>query len=177
MPDIFVRPGDPFLQSVAAEVPVDEIPSAKIQGIIDRMLEIARGERGDVEKRVMVGLAAPQIGVPLQIILVDMGVDSSRKNLGQLEAFINPKITYLSAEGEEGREGCFSVDSHIAGVVRRATEIHIMAYPWTRENPVLQDWDESRLLLLSFPFRYTGLTAGQAETSSSKNPLKFWLSE
>ena len=92
------------------------------------MFDIARGERTDPEAKVMVGLAAPQIGISKRIILVDIGVDSDRKNLGELTAFINPEILWHSEELVDGREGCFSVDDRVVGVVPRSKSIKIRAY-------------------------------------------------
>ncbi len=125
---VFTPPGDILLQTDSAEVPFDEILSGETQAIIDRMFEVARGERNDTgENRVMVGLAAPQIGICKRIVLVDTGVDSERKELGTLMAFINPEITWYSDEVVEGREGCYSVDSRVVGIVPRAQAIRIKA--------------------------------------------------
>ncbi len=124
---IFTPPGDPLLRMVVPEVPMEEICSSEIQEIIDTMYAIARGERGDTEKRVMVGLAAPQIGVAKRIILVDIDVQADRKDLGSLNAYINPKIVWSSEEQVEEREGCYSVDKHVMGIVPRALRIKVTA--------------------------------------------------
>ena len=99
---VFTEPGNSFLSQPVAEVPVDEILSEEIQMIIDQMVEIAGGERADTEKRVMVGLAAPQIGICKQIVLVDIGANEKRE-LGVLKAYINPQIVWSSQEQEEER--------------------------------------------------------------------------
>jgi peptide deformylase len=123
----FAPPGDPVLKTRSAEVPVDQIGSKAIQGLIDEMLMIAKGERSDLLKRIMVGLAAPQVGVPKRVIIVDIGVDSSRQNLGKLHAYINPVILWKSDETEEGREGCYST-GHLHAIVPRAVKVRISAY-------------------------------------------------
>jgi peptide deformylase len=128
MPQLTLVPVDhPVLRMRAIEVPIEEISSLEIQDLIDQMLEIAKGERVDVQKKVMVGLAAPQLGVPKRIILVDMGIDANRKDLGQLVAYINPVILWRSEETEMGREGCYSTD-HLHAVVPRASKVRISAY-------------------------------------------------
>ncbi len=128
MPELTFAPTDhPILSQRAEEVPVEQIPSGEIQWLIDEMLAIAKGERSDVMKRVMVGLAAPQVGVKKRVILVDVGIDANRKNLGTLHAYINPKIIWSSEETEWGREGCFSTD-HIHAIVPRAYKVRICAY-------------------------------------------------
>ena len=58
-----VKAGDPVLHEPAQEVPSGEVPSEKVQGVIDRMIDIMRKAPG-------VGLAAPQIGVPLRVCLI-----------------------------------------------------------------------------------------------------------
>ena len=125
---IFVAPGDYSLQEPSVKLTREELLSESVQSEIDGLLQIARGERQDLEKRVMVGLAAPQVGICKRIILVDMGVGPDRKNLGELAVFVNPEIMWHSKDNEIGREGCFSVDSHVCGLVSRAPEIRITAW-------------------------------------------------
>ena len=69
-----------------------------------------------------VGLAANQIGIPWQLFVVNIGVETDKDNLITL---INPKITAM--EGSEmGEEGCLSIPDVIAEV-NRATQIEIKA--------------------------------------------------
>jgi peptide deformylase len=91
------------------------------------MFKISRGEREDLNNSVMVGLAAPQIGVLKQVILVDVGVDTKLKSLGELKVFINPKILEASEEIELDREGCYSVDGRLCGIVPRPKWVKIEA--------------------------------------------------
>ncbi len=60
--------------------------------------------------------------------MVDIGVDTLRRNWGELRVYINPRITQKSPELVMDREGCFSVDNHVCGVVPRAKWIKIEAY-------------------------------------------------
>ncbi len=65
-----------------------------------------------------VGLAAPQIGVSKQVVVIDVGED------GYYE-LINPGI--ISAEGETtATEGCLSVPN-VVGVVNRAEQVKVRA--------------------------------------------------
>jgi len=123
----FISPAHPLLSMTIAEVPVNDILSAKTQTTIDLMYRVACEERKDSGKPIMVGMAAPQIGISQQIILVDVGVDTTR-TLGALIAYINPKIVWASDECDISYEGCYSVDDHIVGVISRATSIKIVAY-------------------------------------------------
>ncbi len=125
---VFTPPGDPLLQMRATEVPIEEIRSDETQAMIDQMMQVARGERTDAEKRPLIGLAAPQIGIAKRIIIVDIGVDNERKDLGDLMVFINPEIIWSSEEEVDGREGCFSVDGRVAGIVSRSDAIRITAF-------------------------------------------------
>lgn len=72
-----------------------------------------------------VGIAAPQIGMNLRIIIVDV---SSKKNIqhhGKM-ILINPEI--ITWEGNKtGREGCLSIPDYTGNVVR-ATHITIKAF-------------------------------------------------
>jgi peptide deformylase len=67
-----------------------------------------------------VGIAAPQVGKSLRIIIVDVSLHSKpHPNHGQL-AVINPVI--VSANGKrKGREGCLSIPDLTANVVRNDT--------------------------------------------------------
>lgn len=126
--EVFVEPGNPRLAMPVDPVAVEEICSAEVQAIINKMYSIAAPERSDIEARVMVGLAAPQIGIYKEIILVDVGVTAARKDLGELKTYINPKIVWKSDEIEYEREGCYSVDGRMCGIVPRASKIKIVAY-------------------------------------------------
>jgi peptide deformylase len=130
-----IEPAHPMLQDIAEEVPVEAIQSKEIQEVITDMLAIAAGERTDIEKLIMVGLAAPQVGVSKRIILVDVGVTPQRKEFGTLRVFINPKIIWKSEEKEEGREGCFSVPRELVGIVPRHLAVQVTAFD-RKGNPI-----------------------------------------
>jgi len=71
-----------------------------------------------------VGLAAPQVGEAIRLVLVDV---AAREDEGSrdLKVFINPEI--LEAEGEQvGEEGCLSVREYSAPV-SRAMKIKVRA--------------------------------------------------
>ena len=88
--------------------PVGEI-TPEIQRLIDDMTETMYAAPG-------VGLAAPQVGVPLRLAVIDV----SLKGEGHpLVVLINPEI--ISGEGEsEEEEGCLSVHDFNAAIKRRA---------------------------------------------------------
>ncbi|WP_346354549.1 peptide deformylase [Azotosporobacter soli] len=97
------KAGDPVLKKQA--LPVERIDK-RIKKLLDDMAETMYEADG-------VGLAAPQVGMSLQIIVVDAGD-------GLLEV-INPSI--LKSEGSEtGLEGCLSVPG-VFGDVERCTKV------------------------------------------------------
>jgi peptide deformylase len=126
-----VSPHDPLLSVVSREVPQDEIGSARVQAVIERLLTIAgkqqHGKQQGGKRRMLVGLAAPQIGELLCICVVDTQIDAARKRPGKLECFINPTIIRRSRNTEEGREGCFSAGP-VWGLVRRASSVTVRAF-------------------------------------------------
>ena len=96
--------GDAPLHSPAADV--REI-TGDIQKLIDDMIETMYAAPG-------IGLAAPQVGVPLRIFVVDLSVGRSA---GDLMVFINPAFLELDGVQLE-EEGCLSVPGFNATVMR-----------------------------------------------------------
>ncbi len=133
----FLPPEAPLLQERADEVSREELLSEGCQKLIDELFQVALGEREDLGGRVMVGLAAPQVSVSKRIILVDLGVSVNRKELGELKVYVNPEIVWQSEESEIGREGCYSVDSSLCGLVERSSCIKIKA--WDRFGELLEE--------------------------------------
>ena len=99
-----VKFGDPVLQSRASDVPVID---SEIQKLIDDMVETMYAAPG-------IGLAAPQVGVPLRIFVVDLSVG---RNADDLIVMVNPE--FVEREGMQlEEEGCLSVPGFNATVVR-----------------------------------------------------------
>ena len=121
----FVPPHSPVLMQVAEAIQPDLIHSVEIGAIIDKMLNVAYGEQTDRSKPLLVGLAAPQIGISKRIILVDVIADGKGK-VGDLRLYINPEIIWASTEHGEWYEGCFSTSS-VCGIVSRPIGIKIHA--------------------------------------------------
>lgn len=99
-----VKFGDPVLQSRASDVPVID---SEIQALIDDMVETMYAAPG-------IGLAAPQVGVPVRIFVVDLSVG---RNADDLIVMVNPE--FVEREGMQlEEEGCLSVPGFNATVVR-----------------------------------------------------------
>jgi peptide deformylase len=103
--------GDPRLLQVS--LPVERIDTPELQALLDDMLDTMRALDG-------AGLAAPQIGVPLRVVI--FGVESNPRYPDAepvpQTVLINPLITPLDANVEEGWEGCLSVPG-MRGLVPR----------------------------------------------------------
>lgn len=121
----FLKPNDPALRKIAPEIPPDQISSSDTKNAVKIMLKVAYGKQKDGSKPIMVGLAAPQIGISKRIILVDITADGKGK-VGDLRIFINPKIIWKSKAKGEWYEGCYST-GRICGIVSRPVTIKIQA--------------------------------------------------
>ncbi len=104
---------DPVLRQKAREVP--EI-NDEIRTIAARMLELMREDEG-------IGLAAPQVGLPLRMFVTRGDDDTS--DLPD-RVFINPVVEVLDPTLIEHEEGCLSLPD-IRGQVRRPTAVRIRA--------------------------------------------------
>ena len=133
----FVAPHDPVLVQKAHAISLDDMNSEEIQKTIESMLDIAYGHQKDRSQAFCVGLAAPQVGISKQIILIDVIADGKGK-VGDLRVFINPEITWQSDETEEWYEGCWSTD-HVCGIVASPSKIKIKAYS-QNGNPLEEEY-------------------------------------
>jgi peptide deformylase len=99
-----LRYGDAMLHQPARLV---DAVTPEIQRVIDDMIETMYAAPG-------VGLAAPQIGVPLRIFVVDVSVG---RDPGGLMVMVNPE--FIVREGTQfEEEGCLSVPGFNATVMR-----------------------------------------------------------
>ena len=92
-----------------------------LKTLIDDMVETMREAPG-------VGLAAPQIGILEQVIVIEFGEEEDDEEKGEEEipkklyTIVNPEITRASDEKVMGVEGCLSIPG-IVGDVERSTSI------------------------------------------------------
>jgi peptide deformylase len=101
-----VKYGDPVLHQASA--PVKEIDGT-IVTLVEEMVETMYAAPG-------IGLAAPQIAVPLRVIVIDLSVGDDKT---QLIALVNPEL--VEREGEQlHEEGCLSVPGYGGSPVRPA---------------------------------------------------------
>ncbi|MGI5861590.1 MAG: peptide deformylase [Myxococcales bacterium] len=98
--------------------------------------------RATLEQSGGVGLAAPQVGEAVRVILIKHGT----RPVGQatvVRAYVNPMLEWSSEEMEDDFEGCLSIDG-VGGLVRRAVAVRMSFEPLgggERQTIELRDWD------------------------------------
>jgi peptide deformylase len=113
------RLGHPVLRQLAAPVPIEQIRSAATQRLIDDMVETMREYNG-------AGLAAPQVHELQQICVIEVHGNPRYPDAPAipLTVLINPVVTPLTEEMEDGWEGCLSVPD-MRGMVPRYTAVRL----------------------------------------------------
>jgi len=106
-----LRMGDPRLFERSREV--DRTGTSELSALLEDMRDTMRAQNG-------AGLAAPQIGVGLRVVI--FGVERNERYPDAepvpYTEIVNPVVTALSDELEDGWEGCLSVPG-LRGVVPR----------------------------------------------------------
>jgi peptide deformylase len=133
-----LQAGHPVLRATARPLSVDEIRTPETQRLIDLMRETMRDAPG-------VGLAAPQIGESLQLVVIEDAsermevystddLDLRDRRPVPFHVLINPKITTDDPALAEFFEGCLSVHGFSA-IVPRAVGVKVEALDH-HANPV-----------------------------------------
>lgn len=123
-----IQVGEPVLRQPARLLSPEEIASREIQQLIQAMKEVMHEAPG-------VGLAAPQVGQPVQLAVIEdkpeYTKDAPREQLAERErspvpfhVIINPKLTLLGDPEIEFFEGCLSLPGFMA-IVPRARRIRV----------------------------------------------------
>jgi peptide deformylase len=121
------RMGHPVLAQKAA--PVSDPAAPEIRRLVSDMVETMIDANG-------AGLAAPQVHVPLRVVVFQAPEGRSDPGLAEDERYdhtapltilINPKIEIVGDEKETGWEGCLSVPG-LRGVVERAAHIRYRGF-------------------------------------------------
>jgi len=140
-----VQAGEPVLRERGRELTKDEIKSSEVQQLIELMRDTMHEAPG-------VGLAAPQVGVSIQLAVIEdqpeylahhsaEGLAALQRSAVPFHVIINPKLTLLGNESAQFFEGCLSVEGYQAIVDRalnvrveclneRGEEITINAHGW-----------------------------------------------
>jgi peptide deformylase len=136
-----VEVGDPVLRQDARPLSAEEIRGPALVRLIESMRETMREAPG-------VGLAAPQIGEPLQLAVIEDRLEYhqalSPEELAEkgrapvpFHVIINPRLEVLEAGPATFHEGCLSVPGFVAEVPRalavRVSALDHQAQPVTIE--------------------------------------------
>jgi peptide deformylase len=113
------RLGHPVLRTQAHPVPADQIRTASVQRLIDDMIETMHEYDG-------AGLAGNQVHELAQIAVIEVEANPRYPDAVSipLTVVINPVVTPLTDEMEEGWEGCLSVPD-MRGIVPRYTSVRL----------------------------------------------------
>src|SRR5690606_13205574 len=111
-----LKMGDPRLLRVAE--PVTDFDTPELHALIADMFDTMYAANG-------AGLAAPQIGVNLRLVIYGFKQNTRYPDAPAVPetVLINPKLRPLSAERENGWEGCLSVPG-LRGMVPRFSDLH-----------------------------------------------------
>ncbi|MEA2693162.1 MAG: peptide deformylase [Acidobacteriota bacterium] len=112
-----VRLGHPALRIPAQPVAPGQLALPATQELIDDMIETMRAASG-------VGLAAPQVGVGLQLFVYEAALREDRDPGIPLRAVINPMLTPQSGEMVYDWEGCLSIPD-LRGLVPRHPAVRV----------------------------------------------------
>ncbi|MCB9684097.1 MAG: peptide deformylase [Alphaproteobacteria bacterium] len=116
--------GHPVLRQRSREVTPEELASGAVQQFMDDLLETMDEYDG-------VGLAAPQVHVPLRIVALQITGERGP------EFLVNPRITVLADTTRKTWEGCLSVEG-FRGLVIRPDHVRIEALDRDGSEKVLE---------------------------------------
>jgi peptide deformylase len=115
-----LRMGDPRLLERSREVA--RFGTSGLDSLLADMRDTMRAQSG-------AGLAAPQIGVPLRVVIFGVELNPRYPDAEPVPytEIVNPVIVPLGEEMEEGWEGCLSVPG-LRGVVPRYTRVRYAGF-------------------------------------------------
>jgi peptide deformylase len=127
-----LKMGDPRLLRQAD--PVRDFGTPALHALIADMFDTMHAANG-------AGLAAPQIGVNLQVVIFGFKSNARYPDAPQVPetVLINPVLTPLAQDKEEGFEGCLSVPG-LRGSVPRYTRLHYEGFD-QHGKPISRDAD------------------------------------
>lgn len=108
-----LRMGDPRLRQISA--PMEAFDTPALHALLDDLRDTMKALNG-------AGLAAPQIGVPLRVVIFGIERNPRYPDAEPVPqtVLINPRLTPLDATMEDGWEGCLSVPGLRGRVPRHA---------------------------------------------------------
>ncbi|HTL19118.1 MAG TPA: peptide deformylase [Steroidobacteraceae bacterium] len=114
-----LRMGEPLLQRIAAPVARFD---AELHALLTDMDDTMRALNG-------AGIAAPQIGVSQRVVIFELADNPRYPHIAPVPytVLVNPLVTPLTAEEDEGWEGCLSVPG-MRGLVPRHRRVRYRGY-------------------------------------------------
>lgn len=133
--------GHPALRTPAMPIPSGDIGTSELQRLISLMRDTMRSASG-------VGLAAPQIGEPIELIVIEdrpeyidrVGAEKVAERQRypfSFRALINPQLTTLAGPSIDFFEGCLSLPGYLAAVPR-SLSVRVEALDENGERVVLE---------------------------------------
>lgn len=115
-----LRMGDPILFKQAE--PVTQFDTPELHALLQDMEDTMREKNG-------AGIAAPQIGVSLQVVIFGVGANPRYPDAEEVPytVLINPVLEPVGEEMENGWEGCLSVPG-MRGVVPRYKQLRYRGF-------------------------------------------------
>jgi len=176
------RMGHPVLRRVAD--PVKDPTAPEIRQLVLDMMDTMADADG-------VGLAAPQVHVPLQLVIFQVPEkrleegEAPDPDGGKIQVLINPVLEPIGDEQESGWEGCLSVPG-LRGVVPRWKKLRYSAVGINGEKIVREvegfharvvQHECDHLTGMLYPMRMPDLSQLGFESEMSRYPLDAPLSE
>lgn len=118
----------------------------EVDKIDDKILKLVEDMTDTVIEAQGVGLAAPQVGVPLRMFL-------ARPTEEELLVIINPEFVYKSEEKVVVEEGCLS----IPGIYKKVERSKIVKLKYTNEKGEIVEREADGLLSRIFQHEYDHL--------------------
>lgn len=117
-----VRLGHPALRQKSEDVDLARVKDPKFQKLIDDMIETMRAYEG-------VGIAAPQIGLPLAIFCVEYKSNRRYPDMPNIPVYtvLNPRLTVTDSSEIRLMEGCLSVPD-LRGDTPRAKAVKLKGF-------------------------------------------------
>jgi peptide deformylase len=111
--------GHPLLKQVAAAARLSSHELAELVADMDDTMRALNGA----------GIAAPQIGVSLRVVIFELKDNPRYPHVAPVPytVLVNPVLTFLGEEQEEGWEGCLSVPG-LRGLVPRYRRIRYQGF-------------------------------------------------
>ena len=115
-----LRMGEPLLLEKAQ--PIMAFNTPELHALIEDMQDTMQAMNG-------AGIAAPQIGVSLQMVIFGVGSNPRYPDAEQVPytVLVNPTLNFVGDEIEDGWEGCLSVPG-LRGIVPRHTRLHYTGF-------------------------------------------------